>query len=95
MPDNREPGVVETFVSRMIPEADRLWPLAQSAVKSIPDKDRRFAEQKNDKACIHTWLAWQQEPGVRMGSAIRNQYFDHRSSTAAAFVDWLEALIAP
>jgi hypothetical protein len=94
MPDNQSLGMLETFVSSLIPSTDRLWPQAQSAVDSIPSEDRLF-RHKIDKACIHTWLAWQQDPGEKMGSAINKRYLDPQSPSAVAFVHWLQALIAP
>ena len=37
--------------------------------------------------CI-PWLAWQEEPGLPYGSAIRARYFGHDSEAARSFVTW-------
>jgi hypothetical protein len=67
MPDNETGGRLEDFVSFMVPEGDKLWEHAGSAVDAIPDELRRFKPAHRAKAHVHTWLAWQKEPGVRLG----------------------------
>ena len=44
------------------------------------------------KARIHTFLAWQEEPGVSMGNAIAKSYLRADSEQAVLFVDWLRRL---
>ena len=94
MPDNETLGTIETFFTALIPSTDRLWPRAKSAVTEIPAADRKFGE-KSAKAEVHTWLAWQEDPGARMGSAINKRYLNAKAETATAFVEWLEKLLAP
>jgi hypothetical protein len=52
------------------------------------DRDR------TSKANIHTWLAWQEEPGKPMGQAITAKYLNPKSKQAELFVNWLRALFA-
>ncbi len=47
-----------------------------------------FPEAKRLKAVLHTWLAWQERPGVPYGLAIKARYFGHDSPAARAFVEW-------
>ena len=70
MPDNNITGVLEDFVAALIPEGDPLWPRAQQCVDQIPREQRPFKEASLPKARIHTWLAWQEEPGTKMGEAL-------------------------
>jgi hypothetical protein len=42
---------------------DILWPVAQDSVQQVIAKDRRFPQTQEVKAKMHTWLAWQEEPG--------------------------------
>jgi len=93
MPDNENLGMLETFASSMVRPDDRLWPRAKAAVDAIPHEERAF-KHKVDKAYIHTWLAWQEEPGSPMGTAIRARYLDAQSPTAQNFVHWVQALLA-
>lgn len=92
MPDNQNLGMLETFVKKLIPPDDRLLSRAESVVRAIPEEDRRFRHKK-DKACIHTWLAWQEEPGIGMGTAIRSLYLRADAPAATLFVKWLEQLV--
>ncbi|MDR3358351.1 MAG: hypothetical protein LBN96_05800 [Desulfovibrio sp.] len=94
MPDNRSKGALEDFVSGLIAENDVLWPKAQADVNSIPAADRRFKDTYLSKAQIHTWLAWQEEPGTLMGGTFSRKYLDPNHPQAAAFVNWIKRLLA-
>ena len=91
MPDNILPGDLERFVSFLVPANDTLWSRAKTTISDIPDQDRRFGSKKS-KAEIHTWLAWQQEPGRPLGVAIRARYLDPDAPKAQQFVKWLREL---
>ncbi|MEO7719200.1 MAG: DUF3226 domain-containing protein [Capsulimonas sp.] len=88
MPDNRLPGELEDFVRMLIPEADSLWPRACNAIDDIPEAERLFKESIS-KARLHTWLAWQEEPGKPIGQAIVKRYFSTETEQAKAFQKWL------
>ena len=94
MPDNRSVGALEDFVGKLIPEADTLWPKAQADVDKIPVEIRRFKNTYLSKAYVHTWLAWQEQPGTRMGQTFRKKYLDPNHPQATAFVDWVKRLLA-
>jgi len=90
MPDNTLPaGMLEHFVGFLVPEEDRLWGRAGKCVEDIPEPDRRFPIQHQAKAHVHTWLAWQEEPGKPMGQAITKRYLDADALHARQFVEWL------
>lgn len=93
MPNNHDAGMLEDFVALLVPQDDPLLPRASAAVDAIPSNDRRFAELHRSKAVIHTWLAWQSEPGVRMGAAVTRKYLEPGAPTALAFVAWLNKLL--
>ncbi len=93
MPNNRDDGMIEDFVALLVPPEDPLLPRARAAVDAIPGEDRRFVEIHRAKAVIHTWLAWQSEPGVRMGAAVTRKYLEPQTPTALAFVAWLNQLL--
>lgn len=90
MPDNLSPGQIEEFVSLMVPKGDKLWSYAQSCVDRLPE--RRFRDTHVMKAVVHTWLAWQEDPGVPMGLAVKKRYFDSNSRVARAFLEWSRRL---
>lgn len=93
MPDNHlSAGMLEHFIGFLVPENDPLWAYAQTCVEAIPEQDRRFRPQHMVKANVHTWLAWQQEPGTPMGLAITKRYLDANATQARQFVGWLRQL---
>jgi hypothetical protein len=89
MPNNTIPGMLEDFISLLIPAGDILWPIAQDIVQQVITKDRRFPQTQEMKANIHTWLAWQEEPGKPMGQAITKRYLDAAAPHAQQLIDWL------
>ncbi|MDR2504349.1 MAG: hypothetical protein LBD82_08250 [Deltaproteobacteria bacterium] len=94
MPDNQQSGALEDFVGSLIAHGDDLWDKAKEDVNNIPESQRRFRPTYLSKAQVHTWLAWQEEPGTRMGGAFKRQYLDPHCPQAAAFVDWIKRLLA-
>ncbi len=95
MPDNQLPGMLENFVARLIAEDDPLLHTATSVLRDIEKVElNRYALVQHPKALIHTWLAWQQTPGMPMGQAITARVLDSNSLLAIAFVEWLKRLFA-
>lgn len=92
MPDNGTPGTLETFVASIVPEGDTLWTLATEAVARIPAAQRRFSVSAIPKAEVHTWLAWQEDPGMSMGMAIRHRRVDLTRPQAQLFIAWARRL---
>jgi len=90
MPDNSLPGSLEDFAARLIPPDDALWPRALNAVADIPANERRFTAVR--KAEIHTYLAWQEEPGKPLGLAVTKKYFQTDAELCRRFVSWLRQL---
>lgn len=90
MPDNVNPGELEDFIRRMIPDDDPVRPKADAYIDDLPEP-RKFAPHKIDKAKVHAWLATRKEPG-RMGAAIGAGDLDVGAESCQAFVKWLEEL---
>jgi hypothetical protein len=94
MPDNRLSGILEDFVAGLINEGDDLWLKANDDVNAIPEDRRRYKKSYHSKAKIHTWLAWQEEPGTRMGECFKKKYLNPEHPQASVFVGWINALLA-
>jgi hypothetical protein len=92
MPDNQLPGELEHFARLLIPPADVLWPRAEISVAEIPLKQRFFPSHDVMKATLHTWLAWQQEPGKPIGQALTKRFFDADAPQALRLIAWIQAL---
>ena len=92
MPDNQQRGALEEFLIDLIPKDDCLLSLAESSTNEAREKGAKFSETKHQKAVLHTWLAWQKDPGRPYGWAITSRFFRHDSPTAQTFVTWYKRL---
>ena len=92
MPDNRHDGKLETFLQTLVDADDAVYRHAVTSTREATDAGAAFREVDRPKAEVHTWLSWQENPGLPYGSAIRAQYFKHDSPPALAFVQWFRRL---
>jgi hypothetical protein len=92
MPNNQVPGILEDFLRFLVPADDALWTLADQAVERIPHEEQRFSDLKKPKACLHTWLAWQEEPGKPFGQAILARYLDPTLPAGEMLTSWLRRM---
>lgn len=93
MPDNSTPGMIEDFAAMLIPDGDNLAALADKTLQHIEAKNmNRYKAVHRTKAHIHTWLAWQEDPGTPMGLAITKRYLTTDPPVCHDFVDWLNRL---
>lgn len=90
MPDNQSNGILEDFLRLLIPTSNTLLHHAEKSIDSIPEGHRLFAEKDKSKALIHTWLAWQENPGLPFGTAIKAQYL--KAKVATNLINWLKKL---
>ncbi|MBL0871002.1 MAG: hypothetical protein IBJ18_10545 [Phycisphaerales bacterium] len=100
MPDNRaDYGKIEDLLSTLVPKGDALFELAKRATTEAlgisttrPSENPAIQTKNERKGQLHSWLAWQEEPGMSYGHALRRKYFEHNSSVATAFVAWFKRL---
>ncbi|MCY4174488.1 MAG: hypothetical protein OXF25_10635 [Cyanobacteria bacterium MAG CAR3_bin_5] len=92
MPGHQREGALEQFLEDLVAEDDLLLKLAKSSTREARAKGAMFPDANSAKAVLHTWLAWQKDPGLPYGAAIKAQFFRHDSATAQAFVDWYKSL---
>lgn len=92
MPANTGPGMIEDFAAAMIRESDALWAYSADVLDGLPDGHVRFSPRHRSKARIHTWLAWQEEPGSPIGQAIGKGDLDANAPDALRLVSWLRRL---
>lgn len=93
MPDNQIAGILEDFLQKLILRGDVLLPWALNSVERLPE--RRFKPTYRSKAAIHTWLAWQEEPGTPLGQAMTKHYLHADHELAQRFITWVKNLFAP
>lgn len=92
MPDNSTAGMMEDFIGWLVPRNDLLWPIAGDVVQKVIERDQRFRKSYVSKACIHTWLAWQKDPGTSLGMSINKHYVDANALHAQQFISWIRKL---
>lgn len=93
MPDNRSHGMMETFLTYLVPnEDDRILAYAEHARDKARSLGAPYKLVHADKAKIHTWLAWQDPPGRPLHNAVMERLLDPCSPHAAAFVRWFRSL---
>lgn len=93
MPNNQTSGILENFLQFLIPDNDALMEYAKTCVQNLPE--RRFIPNDQLKAVIHTWLAWQKDPGKPYGTAITAKFLDPHLPEADSLVSWLRRLFFP
>lgn len=92
MPDNKETGILEDFLRFLVPPDCELFKYANSVLAAIPPAEVRFSKLAEPKALLHTWLAWQKDPGRPLGQSITAKYLDAGVGEVDVFISWLERL---
>ena len=93
MPNNRFTGMLEDFLVELIPEdSRRLSELARDSVAEAKRNGAPFRKVHERKAELHTWLAWQDPPGLRLHEAVRHAVLDPARAESAPFVNWFKSL---
>lgn len=93
MPNNQASGMLEDFCIEMIEVKAR-----DTVTGAISNAQKEgvctFQPTHLSKAIVHTYLAWQAEPGRPLGQAITAQALRPQTETARAFTEWLTRLFA-
>ena len=93
MPNNQFSGMLEDFLIQLIPDdSQRLYELAQNCVSEAARHAAPFKEVHKKKAEIHTWLAWQDEPGPQLHQAVHHRVLDPEKPESQSFVNWFRSL---
>ena len=93
MPNNTTGGMLEDFISFLVPKGDQLFTVASETLQLIEQKKlNKFTTGHRSKALIHTWLAWQEEPGTPLGLSITKKYLTTDDDTCKRFIDWMNTL---
>lgn len=93
MPDNRFGGMLEDWLAGLIPEeSGALYALAQKCVSDAKGQGAPFKDVHRTKAEMYTWLAWQDEPGLRLYEAVTHRVLDPTRAESGPFVNWFRTL---
>lgn len=89
LPDNQAAGMLETLLVKLVPTNQS--PILDYARDSVAEARTRGAPVQTThvpKAEIHTWLAWQDPPGLQLHQAVLARVLDPASPFAQPFVEW-------
>ena len=94
MPDNVHLGMVEDFALSLASPDDVLLKEAEDELQRIEETGNNlYSSIHHSKAKIHTYLAWQKEPGCPIGLSITKHVLDPNHPIAQNFVqNWLMPL---
>jgi len=92
MPNNQMNGTLEDFLHFLVPQPSDLLDHVKQSVRTFPDGQRRFKDPAESKAIIHTWLAWQEKPGLPFGRAITKRFLDPDVQEVNDLVSWIRRL---
>lgn len=96
MPNNELPGMLEDFVAYLISDEDSLAVKARLILDSIEAENiNRYTLIHRSKAFMHTWLAWQENPGLPMGTSITARVLRNESPVTILFINWMIRLFEP
>ena len=91
MPNNQVDGMLEDFCRDMI-DVSAVGTVEQCLHIAEASGHTSFKSVHRSKAFVHTYLAWQDEPGKPLGQAITAQALQGNTDTAQRFVKWLTDL---
>jgi hypothetical protein len=90
MPDNRSSGAIEALCAQMIPsEQLSVWDYTDTAIMTAKKRGATWNPKDRDKARVHSYLAWQDQPGKPPGQAIQAKLLDGQSAAAKPYIDWV------
>ena len=93
MPDNRFTGMLEDLLVQLVPDDSRpLYELAMNRVAEAKRNGAPFRKVHERKAELHTWLAWQDPPGLRLHEAVEHAVLDPARAESQPFVNWFKSL---
>jgi hypothetical protein len=91
MPDNADQGMLEDFLLPGVPPGG--VEVAKEAVELAKKKKvATFKDVHHSKAVIHTYLAWQDEPGRPLGLSVTSKLLSAETPASKRFVAWLRKL---
>jgi len=91
MPNNQNPGMLEDFLMEMA-DQDAISSAFQCVKIAKQNGLSSFKDVHISKAIIHTYLAWQDEPGKPLGQSITAHSLKADTEIATIFVGWLKEL---
>lgn len=92
MPDNQSYGMLEDFMRTLIPADDGCLLFAEETLEELEKRGvHRYKAVHRAKALMHTWIAWQDKPGIPLGQSA-TRYLNVNTPVCQQFTQWLNRL---
>ena len=91
MPNNQTSGMLEDFCVDMMAPGSKEY-VTNTVVHAQQNGFCTFKGVHFSKAVVHTYLAWQDEPGCPLGQAITKRSLQPDTKIAIVFTEWLNRL---
>lgn len=93
MPNNNLNGMLEDFLSFLVPHDDKLLPVINATLADMELKKlNKYSLTHKSKAVIHSWLSVQEDPGTPLGQSITKRYLSTDAETCQDLINWLNSL---
>jgi hypothetical protein len=93
MPDNVGPGMLETMLLRIRHDAaDDLKSHVRTSMEQACKLGAPLRPVHYDKGELHTWLAWQEPPGLQLHVAVKAKLLRPTDEVVAPLVQWFRRL---
>lgn len=93
MPNNKYQGTLENFLLDMVPKNDVLLEEVERELVYLENENlNRYKEKFRNKAKVHTYLSWEENPGCSLNTAIVSRILDSNTELANVFVAWIKTL---
>ncbi len=87
MPDNRHQGALEEFLLGLVPDtAAELLEYARHSVDGARGLGAALRDVDVTKSVVHTWLAWQENPGPQLHQAVMRRLLDPQHPQSRPFI---------
>lgn len=92
MPDNVRDGMLETMLLELRAGDRAIEEHVGAAVERAKELGAPYRNVHRAKAELHTWLAWQDPPGLQMHLAVRARLLRPTEAVTSGFVAWFRRL---
>jgi hypothetical protein len=93
MPNNNLNGMLEDFISFLVPKDDLILPIIDENLTEIESqKLNKYSQIHRSKALIHSWLSVQEDPGTPLGQGITKRYLSTDEDTCSLLISWINNL---
>jgi hypothetical protein len=93
MPNNNLNGMLEDFMSFLVPQDDKLLPIVKTTLEGLEANNlNKYSLTHKPKALIHSWLSIQEDPGTTLGQSITKRYLSTDEEICKKLIDWITAL---